>query len=90
MGAISARMKTQEFPALLDHYSALIGEWFPRRHEPGLNQFIPDAIRGYTAYLREQRRAGCNCHLPVNGPVPNFCPVHDGDYSSFLVMNNCD
>jgi hypothetical protein len=33
----------------------------------------------------------CTCHHPQgNSPVPNYCPIHDGDYSSFLVMNNCD
>jgi hypothetical protein len=35
--------------------------------------------------------SGCTCHHPQgNSPVPNHCPIHDGDYSSFLVMNNCD
>ena len=35
---------------------------------------------------------GCTCHLdqPWDSPVPNFCPVHDGDYSSWLVSNNID
>lgn len=38
------------------------------------------------------RSARCNCYLdtPCNGPVPNYCPEHDGDYSSFLAANNCD
>jgi hypothetical protein len=32
----------------------------------------------------------CTCDAECNGPVPNYCPVHDGNYSSFLAANNCD
>ena len=37
-------------------------------------------------------RSGCTCHMEQDSmcPVPNYCPVHDGDYSSFLVASNCD
>lgn len=37
-------------------------------------------------------RSGCTCHMDQDPtcPVPNYCPIHDGDYSSFLVSNNCD
>lgn len=45
-------------------------------------------------FLRSQDRDGvsCSCHLKeqVTGPVPHCCPVHDGDYSSFLAAHNCD
>lgn len=35
--------------------------------------------------------AGCPaCDAVSNGPVPAYCPEHDGDYSSFLAMHNCD
>lgn len=34
----------------------------------------------------------CTCHMDQDpmSPVPNYCPIHDGDYSSFLASNNCD
>ena len=34
----------------------------------------------------------CNCYLevPAGQPMPNYCPVHDGDYESWLVANNVD
>ena len=34
----------------------------------------------------------CNCHLevPTGQPMPNYCPIHDGDYESWLVANNID
>ena len=47
-------------------------------------------IRRSVAILRDERRAGCTCHLVSTGPVPVYCSIHDGDYSSFLVMSNCD
>ena len=30
------------------------------------------------------------CNAPCNGPVPPYCPEHDGNYSDFLVSCNCD
>ena len=32
----------------------------------------------------------CTCHEIADGPVPNYCAKHDGDYSSFLALHNCD
>ena len=34
----------------------------------------------------------CTCHLKsqARGPVPHFCPAHDGDYMHFLALHNCD
>jgi hypothetical protein len=33
---------------------------------------------------------GCECDREVTGPVPNYCRIHDGDYSSWLASNNID
>lgn len=30
------------------------------------------------------------CNAPPNGPIPAYCPEHDGDYSAWLVSNNID
>jgi len=30
------------------------------------------------------------CNAAPNGPVPAYCPEHDGDYSAWLVANNID
>jgi len=30
------------------------------------------------------------CNAPCDGPVPPYCPEHDGNYSAFLALNNCD
>jgi hypothetical protein len=30
------------------------------------------------------------CSAPCDGPVPPYCPEHDGSYSDFLAFNNCD
>ena len=30
------------------------------------------------------------CDGPCDGPVPPYCPEHDGDYSAFLALHNCD
>lgn len=45
------------------------------------------------AEMDEEERAECpNCtrEVPTGQPFPNYCPVHDGDYSSWLVSNNID
>ena len=40
--------------------------------------------------LENETEPGCTCDHPVSGPVPNYCTVHDGDYSDWLVFNNID
>jgi len=35
-------------------------------------------------------RSSCTCDAECNGPVPNYCSEHDGDYSAFLAASNCD
>jgi len=30
------------------------------------------------------------CNAPCDGPVPPYCTAHDGNYSDFLALNNCD
>ena len=39
-----------------------------------------------------KREPGCTCcsRLPSGSAVPNYCRVHDRDYSSWLVANNID
>jgi hypothetical protein len=32
----------------------------------------------------------CECDREVTGPVPNYCRIHDGDYSSWLALHNID
>lgn len=36
------------------------------------------------------RECTCNREQPIDSPVPNFCSLHDGDYSSWLAFNNID
>lgn len=31
-----------------------------------------------------------DCNAEQVGPVPNYCRHRDGDYMTFLAMNNCD
>jgi hypothetical protein len=40
--------------------------------------------------LRKVKDPRCQCDAPCNGPVPPYCPLHDGDYSSWLASNNID
>lgn len=61
-----------------------------------LNRDPLDALRDaetLVAMLRDNASDDrCTCHMDQDpmSPVPNYCAEHDGDYSSFLVSNNCD
>jgi hypothetical protein len=35
-------------------------------------------------------RCTCNMPVPDGQPMPNYCPLHDGDYESWAVSNNVD
>lgn len=46
--------------------------------------------RAREAIAKATKPSRCTCGRESDGPVPNYCPEHDGDYSSFLAINNCD
>lgn len=54
---------------------------------PGDVEPVVEDVAANVVPFRDPR---CTCDAECNGPVPNYCSVHDGDYSSFLAANNCD
>ena len=71
-------------------------------HEPAADAVavISDCTPYEFANLRGQwtwtagelvKELDCPCHFgECHGPVPPYCPLHDGDYSSWLASNNID
>ena len=53
-----------------------------------------DRVQGWTEYvaaLVAKAVTNCpDCNALCVGPVPPYCPIHDGNYSDFLVSCNCD
>lgn len=58
---------------------------------PGFRADLDEAMTTARAVIdKATKPSRCTCGRESDGPVPNYCPEHDGEYSSFLAFNNCD
>jgi hypothetical protein len=56
-----------------------------------VNELVKAGMPRILAYCEAAHPTiSCTCHLETSGPVPNYCAKHDGNYSSFLALHNCD